>query len=146
MFASRRLVPLFLAAFTTLVFFLLFQKTELTASLRHVPQAVGLGEQEHNDDELGTGGNNESSASHLANRIKSYPNPNSLFVTGTTKSPGADYSRTVVIPRLKDENIEWIEEELGDILYPNGPLQTAIYVVDDGHAALRIPRNKGHEV
>lgn len=148
MFASRRFAPLLLAALTTFFFFLLFQTTDFTTSLRHVPQAVGLGEDEPAADtetSLAEDGSVPHS-SRLKDHKASYANPNPLFVPGTTKSPGSEYTRALVIPRLASENTSWIQEELGDILYPNGPLQTAIYVVDDSHAELHPPKNKGHEV
>lgn len=148
MFTSRRLAPLILALFTTFFFFLLFQTTDLTASLKHVPQAVGLGEDEPSDEEIASGENILPDLRKTSPQQKpsSYANPNPLFIPGTVKPAGSDYSKTVVIPRLSSENTSWIEQELGDILYPNGPLQTAIYVVDDSHAALHPPKNKGHEV
>jgi hypothetical protein len=44
-----------------------------------------------------------------------------------------------VVPRLKKEDVSWIQKEVPD-------LQTAIYVVDDPKAPLHPPKNKGHEV
>lgn len=61
------------------------------------------------------------------------------FRPGDPKPPGAAYSRVVVIPRMKDEDILWIATELPDI-------KTAIYVANDPKAPLHPPRNKGHEV
>lgn len=61
-----------------------------------------------------------------------------IFVGGDAKPAGSNYSRVLVMGRLKTEDIAWIEQDL-----PN--LQTAIYVVDNDAAALRIPKNKGHE-
>ena len=147
MLASRRLALLVLGAFTTVFSLALFQRTNLSFSLRHVPTAVTLG--------LGHQGTGKEGAPPPENVLPdlrvseeptTYANPNPLFVPGPTKPAGSDYSKAVVIPRLKDEDVSWIEQELGDILYPNGPLQTAIYVVDDSHAPLHPPKNKGHEV
>ena len=70
----------------------------------------------------------------------------SPYPVGETKSPGSDYTRTLVIPKLRDENTTWIQDDLSDILAPNGPLSTAIYAVDDKTAPLHPPKNKGHEV
>ncbi|KAI9799998.1 MAG: hypothetical protein M1833_003527 [Piccolia ochrophora] len=61
-----------------------------------------------------------------------------LFAPGTVKPSGSQYSQTLVLPRLRSENIDWIAREL-----PN--IQTAIYTVDDEGAPLRPPSNKGHE-
>lgn len=61
------------------------------------------------------------------------------FRPGDPKSAGSAYARVVVIPRMKDENISWIAEELPDI-------DVAIYVANDPKAPLHPPRNKGHEV
>lgn len=60
------------------------------------------------------------------------------FAAGQTKPAGSNCSRILVMGRLKEEDISWVEEELPT-------LQTAIYVVDDDPTALRIPKNKGHE-
>ncbi|KAF1353509.1 hypothetical protein BDV97DRAFT_290642 [Delphinella strobiligena] len=145
MFTSRRLAPLLFAGFTTFLIYLLFQTTELTASLRQVPQAVGLGEEEY-DEEVKEAVEGEPVPYEEAVPPTSWANPNALFVAGVPKAPNSEYSKTIVIPRVSSENTSWIEQELGDILYPNGPLQTAIYVVDDPHAELHPPKNKGHEV
>ncbi|MCJ1272461.1 hypothetical protein MMC21_000247 [Puttea exsequens] len=52
---------------------------------------------------------------------------------------GSTYSRVVVIPRLKHDNISWIAEEISDV-------DVVTYVADDDTASLHPPRNKGHEV
>lgn len=148
MFVSRRFVPLLFAACTTLCLFLLFQTTELSASLRHVPLVVGLDDE---DDSAETSlpdedGDSQPLTSMDEEYHELYVNPNPLFVPGVPKPPGSEYSRTLVIPKLASENTSWIEEELGDILHPNGPLKSAVYVVDDSHAPLHPPKNKGNEV
>ncbi|KAH0538767.1 hypothetical protein FGG08_004655 [Glutinoglossum americanum] len=53
-------------------------------------------------------------------------------------SSGSNYTRTLVIPRLRSESVSWIEEELPG-------LDTAIYVVNDPDAPLHPPKNKGNE-
>ncbi|KAH0559700.1 hypothetical protein GP486_003785 [Trichoglossum hirsutum] len=58
--------------------------------------------------------------------------------SAVTLSPGSNYTRTLVIPRLTSENVSWIAEELPD-------LDTAIYVVNDPNAPLHPPKNKGNE-
>ena len=58
---------------------------------------------------------------------------------GRPNPSGAIYTREMVIPRMKDENISWIADELPD-------LDTVIYVANDPSAPLHPPKNKGHEV
>jgi hypothetical protein len=60
-----------------------------------------------------------------------------VYVAGQAKPAGANYSRILVMGRLKKDDISWVEKDL-----PN--LQAAIYVVDDDSSS-QIPRNKGHE-
>lgn len=62
-----------------------------------------------------------------------------VFSPGVPKAPGSDYSRVMVIPRTKDENIDWIAQQLPG-------LNTSVYVVDEPTAAQHPPKNKGHEV
>ena len=57
----------------------------------------------------------------------------------------ANFTRTLVLASVKEESTIWIAEQLSDILEPNGPLSTAVYVVDDAGAELHPPENKGHE-
>lgn len=61
------------------------------------------------------------------------------FRPGAPKAPGSDYSRVMVIPRTKNEDIEWIMKELPG-------LDLSVYVVDEPDAPLHPPKNKGHEV
>ena len=61
------------------------------------------------------------------------------FRPGIPKALGSDYSRVMVIPRTKDEDIGWIAEELPD-------LDISVYIVDEPNAPLHPPKNKGHEV
>ncbi|KAB2579366.1 hypothetical protein BFW01_g6294 [Lasiodiplodia theobromae] len=62
------------------------------------------------------------------------------FRPGVPK-PDGNYSRVLVVPRMKGEDVSWIDdvrEELPD-------LQTAVYVMDDPWADFRVPKNKGRE-
>lgn len=61
------------------------------------------------------------------------------FLPGIPKASGSDYSRVMVIPRTKDEDIAWIAEELPG-------LDLSVYVVDEPTAPQHPPKNKGHEV
>ncbi|ORY19796.1 hypothetical protein BCR34DRAFT_620794 [Clohesyomyces aquaticus] len=65
-------------------------------------------------------------------------NGRSPFYPGTVKPPEANYSRVLVLPKLKSEHVGWISEELPG-------LQTAIYEVDNPSADYLVPKNKGHE-
>lgn len=57
----------------------------------------------------------------------------------------SDFTRTLVLASLTEESTAWVAEELSDILEPNGPLSTAVYITDDTGAVLHPPENKGHE-
>ena len=59
--------------------------------------------------------------------------------SGRSNPLGATHTRVMVVPRMKDENISWIADELPD-------LDTVIYVANDPSAPLHPPKNKGHEV
>ena len=61
------------------------------------------------------------------------------FRPGVPKPAGSKYSRVMVVPRLKNDNVSWITEELAGI-------DAAIYVANDPTAPLHPPRNRGHEV
>ena len=61
------------------------------------------------------------------------------YYNGIPKQPGSDYTRMLVVPSLKDDDVSWIKSELPEI-------DTAIYVADDPAAPLHPPKNKGHEV
>ena len=63
----------------------------------------------------------------------------SYFHPGVRKPLGSTYSRVMVIPRLKSDNISWVSDEL-----PN--VDTVFYIANDPLAALHPPKNKGHEV
>ena len=62
------------------------------------------------------------------------------FTPGIAKPASENYTRTLVMGRLRDDDVSWVDTSLPG-------LNTAIYVVndDDPNARLRIPKNKGHE-
>src|SRR5579871_6716500 len=62
------------------------------------------------------------------------------FTPGIAKPASENYTRTLVMGRLKEDDVSWIDTSLPG-------LNTAIYVVndDDPNARLRIPENKGHQ-
>lgn len=106
----------------------------LSKSWQTVPQAVGLG------DLIGSPGANKSTLFNITtagDKTLYAPQPN--FIPGIPKPPGTNYSKILVIPKMKKEDVGWIAEELPD-------WDTAIYVPDDPKAPLHPPKNKGHEV
>lgn len=61
------------------------------------------------------------------------------FRPGVPKSPGASYSRSMVVTRMHDEDVGWMSKELPG-------MNISVYVVDDPQAPMHPPKNKGHEV
>ena len=61
------------------------------------------------------------------------------FYPGIPKPRGSSYSRVMVVPRMKDDDISWIAHELSS-------LDVIVYVANDPKAPLHPPKNKGHEV
>ncbi|EDN06166.1 hypothetical protein I7I51_06548 [Histoplasma capsulatum] len=57
---------------------------------------------------------------------------------GSSKPPGSNHSRALIIPRLQREDADWVSTQLVDV-------EAFVYVVDDPHAPLHSPLNKGHE-
>lgn len=51
------------------------------------------------------------------------------------KPEGYNYTRILVVPKTKEEDVKWIEEQLPG-------LQTAIYEVDNPKAEYHVPKNK----
>jgi len=64
------------------------------------------------------------------------------FPPGQAKPVGSTYTKMLVIPRTKKENVKWIEKHFP----PGGPVNSSIYIADDPSAPLHPPKNKGHEV
>ncbi|KAF2656670.1 hypothetical protein K491DRAFT_767604 [Lophiostoma macrostomum CBS 122681] len=61
------------------------------------------------------------------------------FYPGTVKPAGSNYSRIVVVPKTKNENVDWISKELPGT-------EAAVYEIDDPSASrYRVPKSKGHE-
>lgn len=63
-----------------------------------------------------------------------------VFKPGQPKPPGSNYTRTLVAPRMKNDDISWMDE------YLPADIVKMIYVADDRHAPLHPPKNKGNEV
>lgn len=133
MLSSRRAAPLLgLAVF----FFFLYFFRSLSSQWHNVPQVVGLG------DLVPT-----PTASRLLSNVTSPSTsptkqpyaPRPHYGPGKPKPPGSTYTKTLVVPKTKDEDTNWIGQEIPE-------WQPAVYVVDDPSAPLHPPRNKGHEV
>lgn len=132
MILSRRAV-----LFLGFCFFFLFYLTarSLSRPWRNVPQVVGLGEYVGSPGTNWTGSFNYSVKS--GDKTPYAPRPS--FIPGVPKPLGYKYTKTLVVPRTKEEDVDWISRELPD-------WDTAIYVADDPKAPLHPPKNKGHEV
>ncbi|KAJ5560604.1 hypothetical protein N7513_003003 [Penicillium frequentans] len=130
MILSRRAVLSLGLSFFVVLF---FAARHLTQPWDKLPQAVGLGDFVYPVGRNGTKNLNGS----VGHQTLYAPQPN--FVPGIPKPPGVEYSKRLVVPRTKTEDVSWIDTELPD-------WDTAIYVANDPHAPLHPPSNKGHEV
>ena len=128
MSVSKRLLPIF-SILSLSFLFINFYNSEARQSLQQkLPQHIGFGDWSRPS--LLYGGSDEP--------IPVKPQP--AFRPGVPKAPGSNYTRTLVAPRMKEEDISWMDEELpSDIV-------RKIYVADDPHAPLHPPKNKGNEV
>ncbi|KAL1652265.1 hypothetical protein SLS58_000392 [Diplodia intermedia] len=79
-------------------------------------------------------------ASSAATPLRALTPDEDPFRPGIPKADG-NYSRVLVVPRMKNEDVSWIDEVREQL--PD--LQTAIYVMDDPWADFRVPKNKGRE-
>lgn len=123
MFSSRALK--FVFTFFILVFLILiaYNSNLHQKSWHGVAQNVGMG---------------EWSSSHHSNSAGS-STPRVEFKPGNLKPVGEAYTKMLVTPRMQDENVDWMDQEIPDI-------PRMIYVADDPEAPLHPPKNKGHEV
>ena len=139
MLIPRRTAPLLaVAVFAATI--LLLQSAVRRRAWRDIPQVVGLGEVVAEGP--GTTETNSSS------RVMEHATPTGKyrawdskpsFLPGVPSGPGHNYTKVLVVPKVRDENTDWIQEEIPD-------LSTAIYVADDPTAPLHPPKNKGNEV
>jgi len=136
---QRRFLPL-LAIASALFFFFLYHSTSVRETWRGLPQAVGMGEA-LSDQQKPTTENSDGEGTPKSEEETNYANwnPRPVFKQGNQKPSDYNFTSILVIPRTKEEDVNWVEEEL-----PNQ--QTAIYVADDPSAPLHPPKNKGHEV
>ena len=63
-----------------------------------------------------------------------------VYQPGEPKANGLTYSKTLVVAKMENENVSWIEDS-------KTPLNKAIYVVDNPKLSpgFEVPKNKGHE-
>ena len=123
-----------LAAFSITLYYL--HATHKAPSWRTMPQVVGLGDLMQDDnDTLPSGVSLAETDPTGISTEPSYP-----FVPGQAKPPGSNYTRNLIVAKLKEEDAGWLEDQ--DI----GPINKMIYIVDDKHAPLHVKKNKGHEV
>ena len=126
MYASKRLVRM--AVTTALVIFLvLLHRRENNRRTGHSILDASANDSARSSDD----GQKTSSSLPRSEPI--------VFKAGVPKPDGAVYSRVVVLPCMKEEEVAWIREEM-----PNTEL--AVYVANDSTAPLHSPKNKGHEV
>jgi hypothetical protein len=131
----RRFAPLLgIAAFIVVFFYQ--QITNDQPTWRDVPQVVGLGEMVPEPTKSATTtsyGPKQTSSKDLGGW-----DPMPSFRPGRPKPPGSNYTRTLVMPRMTGENVDWVDEIPA--------IKKAIYVADDPSAPLHPPKNKGNEV
>jgi hypothetical protein len=115
---------------------LLLTARSLSRPWREVPQVIGLGDLVPSSSSSNTSALWNTTRGHTNDDLFAPP-PN--FFPGTPKPVGYKYSKVMVVTRMKEEDTNWIAEELPD-------WDRAIYVADDPTAPLHPPKNKGHEV
>ena len=134
------------AAFLLTLFYLHKTYTPSWHSLDGVSQAVGLGDLLPDENDTYYYENPRFKSSRLGgtdgragiNLADAYGM--GLFVPGEAKPAGSNYTRALVIAKTKEEDVDWVNHESLDAV------QKMVYTVDDRHAQLRVPKNKGHEV
>lgn len=139
--ARRNAVPLLAVALAFLIVVFFYSSNTGRATLQRLPQRVGLGEHiGGGGDQLPGGSSSGVHSSHPAQDPEYHEwNPKVNFKAGSPMPPGHNYTSVLVVAKTKDENIDWMDEQL-----PDQP--KAVYVADDPKAPLHPPKNKGHEV
>ncbi|RMZ85159.1 hypothetical protein DV738_g201, partial [Chaetothyriales sp. CBS 135597] len=113
--------------------------------MQEMPQAVGLGEwlDDNSPSDNATYYENprfKSSRNRPQGTNGSDPYGTEGFTPGQPKPPGSLYTKSLVIAKTLEENVDWVLDESLD------GLRRMVYVVDDPSAPLTVPKNKGHEV
>jgi hypothetical protein len=135
----RRKTP-FLALTTILVFIWLFKGLRVRDSwTKSTLERIGIGELDTETSESPL----NSTSGGLSDGFNSNKTP--TFRPGTVKPPGYNYTKRLIIARMTEEDVTWIELTMGHMIR-DGTLETKIYVADDPTAPLHPPKNKGHEV
>lgn len=133
MLSSRRAAPLLgLAAFFVFLFFV----RSLSKQWGNVPQVVGLGDLVPTPTPSPVRSNITRLTGH---RFRKPYAPRPLYAPGKPKAVGSSYSKTLVVPKVKDDDTSWIDVEIPG-------WRSAVYVADDPLAPLHPPKNKGNEV
>lgn len=134
MLSPRRAAPLL--GFAFFILFLYFVRS-LSGQWHDASQFVGLGDMVPTPTRsLIPSLNASTPTSHPAKQLYA-PHPH--YVSGTPKPPGSIYSKTLVVPKMKEEDTSWLDSEIPE-------WEKAVYVADDPEAPLHPPKNKGHEV
>lgn len=138
-YARRAAIYLAVAVVVSLLIYYRSSSVAVTVkALRtSVPQVVGLGEyfSSDHDDSL----NDKLHASNAT--LGSNPVDDTGKAFPTTKPPGSNYTRSLVMARTREEDVSWLEDvDLGP------EILIFVYVADDPKAPLHPPKNKGHEV
>lgn len=129
---------LFIAGFAS--FLLLLRFASDRNKWRQLPQVVGLGDYEDEESKVSYAASADQKGSMTSPTLRpGHSGPRPTFTAGTPKPAGSEYSRILVIAKVKSEDTKWIDEELPGI-------KKAIYVADDPSAPFHPPKNKGHEV
>lgn len=86
-----------------------------------------------------------AAAAAVAATVTSPPPPTDKHAAAGPAAPPQhrNYTRTLVVARTTDEDTSWAQD-LPE-LFGDAALERAIYTVDDPHAPLTVPANKGHE-
>lgn len=111
--------------------------SDTTTTWRDVPQVVGLGELIPATNKAS--GTAFPGSEPTGSRKLGGWDPKASFIPGTTKTLGSDYTRTLVMSTMAEDDVGWVHDGLPDIV-------KAIYVADNSTAPLHPVKNKGHEV
>lgn len=132
MLTPRKAAP-FLAIGVLSFVILLLHITVRRRSWQDIPQIVGLGEVVPDP----TTGPPPSNITDQPTQTEtgSAETPKSSFQPGIPPGPGHNYSKVLVIPKVSDENTDWIQEKI-----PN--IQTAIYVAMIPRLRFTLPRTR----
>ena len=140
MACSNRLFIVLLALVVSSILLMGYTSNLHTASKwQDLSQSVGMGEWV---DRYRNKHSSPLASSHTSQETLSgaTQTPQIEFKPGIPKPPGSNYSKVLVVPRMLEESVDWMDSELPE------DIQRAVYVVDDPKAALHPPKNKGHEV